>query len=136
MGSGRAGRPPLPPASVAEAEALAFGLEDMAAAREATEGGCGEPLAAEHLGPPLEGKVRGHDKTLPLICRAQDVKSRTRRASWSEGSGLPSVAVPLPVVPARSAPVRRVAGDRQGGRGSRPPPGRRPYRTHRTSFEC
>ena len=44
--------------------------------REAIEGGSGEPLAAEHLGPLLEGKVRGHDQTLPLIGRAQDVKKQ------------------------------------------------------------
>jgi hypothetical protein len=42
----------------------------MAAVREAIKGGSGEPFAAEHLGPLLEGEVRGHDQTLPLIGRA------------------------------------------------------------------
>ena len=58
MGSGRAGHPPLPSAGVAEAKALAFGFEDVAAVREAVEGGSGEPFAAEHLGPLLEGQDR------------------------------------------------------------------------------
>jgi hypothetical protein len=40
-GSGRAGGPPLSSAGVAEAKALALGLEDVAAVREAVEGGYG-----------------------------------------------------------------------------------------------
>jgi len=75
-GSGRAGRPPLPSAGVAEAKALAFGCEDVAAVREAVEGGSGEPFAAEYLGPLLEGQVRGDDQALPLVGRAQDVKKQ------------------------------------------------------------
>ena len=76
MGSGRAGHPPLPSAGGAEAKALAFGFEDVAAVREAVEGGSGEPFAAEHLGPLLEGQIRGHDQALPLIGRAHDVKKQ------------------------------------------------------------
>ena len=45
----------------------------MTAVREAIEGGSGEPFAAEHLGPLLEGQVRRHDQTLPLIGRAEHV---------------------------------------------------------------
>ena len=75
-GSGRAGGPPLSSAGVAEAKALALGLEDVAAVREAVEGGSGEPFAAEHLGPLLEGQVRGDDQSLPIIGRAQDVKKQ------------------------------------------------------------
>ena len=53
---GRASRPPLPPTGIPETKALAFGFQDVAAMREAVEGGSGEPFAAEHLGPLLEGQ--------------------------------------------------------------------------------
>ena len=46
----------MPPAGVPEAEAFALGLEDVTAVREAVECGSGEPFAAEHLGPLLEGE--------------------------------------------------------------------------------
>ena len=75
-GSGRAGRPPLPPAGVPEPKALALGFEDVAAVREAVEGGSSEPFAAEYLGPLLERQVRGDDQTLPLIGRTEDVKKQ------------------------------------------------------------
>jgi len=39
--------PSLPPAGVPEAEALALGLEDVAAVREAIEGGSREPLVTK-----------------------------------------------------------------------------------------
>jgi hypothetical protein len=42
--------------------------------REAVEGGSGEPFAAEHLGPLIEGQVRGDDQALPLVGGAQNVK--------------------------------------------------------------
>jgi len=44
--------------------------------RKAIEGGSREPLAAEHLGPLLEGQVRGHDQALSLVGRAQDVEEQ------------------------------------------------------------
>ncbi len=51
--------------------------------REAVEGGAGEPLAAEHLGPLLEGKVRGHDQTLPLIGRARERTEQSLRGFFT-----------------------------------------------------
>ena len=74
--SGRGCGPSLPPAGIPEAEALALRLEDVAAVREAVEGGSREPLAAEDLGPLLEGQVRGHDQALAFIGRAQDVEEQ------------------------------------------------------------
>ena len=47
---------------VAEPEALAFGLEGMAAVREAIEGGSGEPLAAEHIGPLASATLQQADR--------------------------------------------------------------------------
>ena len=68
--SGRRSRPALPSPGIFEPVALALRLEDVAAVREAVEGGPCEPLAAEHLGPLLEGEIRGHDQALPLVgCR-------------------------------------------------------------------
>jgi hypothetical protein len=47
---GRASRPPLPPTGVPETEARTFGFQDVAAMREAVEGGSGEPFAAGREG--------------------------------------------------------------------------------------
>ena len=72
--SRRAGRPSLSPAGVPEAEAFALCLKDVAAVRKAIECRSGESFAAEHLGPLLEGQIRGQDQALPLVGRAAHVK--------------------------------------------------------------
>ncbi len=43
---------------------------------EPVEGGPGEPLGAQNLGPVLEGQVRGHDQTGALVSGRDDVEEQ------------------------------------------------------------
>lgn len=52
--------------------------------RQSIEHGAGQSLAAQHLGPLLEGKVRGDDQRLTLL-RAADHLKQQRRAQLARG---------------------------------------------------
>jgi hypothetical protein len=47
-------------------------LEDLAAVDEADEGGAGESLGAEDLGPVLEGEVGRDEEALPFVSLSDD----------------------------------------------------------------
>jgi len=64
----------LPGLGLAQAEALAVGLEDVNAVCEAVEQRPGEPLRAEHLGPVLEREVSGDDEAHTLVGAADDLE--------------------------------------------------------------
>jgi hypothetical protein len=43
---------------------------------EPVQGGSGQPLAAEDLGPVFEGQIGGHDQTLPFVGAADQVEEQ------------------------------------------------------------
>ena len=61
-----------------EAVAFAFGLQDVAAVRQAVQRNAGEAFAPQDLGPVLEGEVGRHDQAVPLICRRDDIEQQFR----------------------------------------------------------
>ena len=70
--------PAAPPLGVLQAVAFALRLQDVAAVGQPIEGGPGQPLAAQHLGPVLERQVRGHDQAVPLVGRGDHVEQQFR----------------------------------------------------------
>ena len=54
-----------------ETVALAIHLEDVDVVGQAVEQRAGEPLGAEHLGPFVEGQVRGHQGGAALVTLAE-----------------------------------------------------------------
>ncbi len=64
-----------------EAVTFALGLQDVAAVREAVQGGSGEAFAAEHFSPILEGAVGRHYQAVPFVGGGDHVEEQL-------GSGL------------------------------------------------
>jgi hypothetical protein len=59
---------------IAQAEALAIGLEDMDPMGETIQQGPSQSFIAQHLGPVFKGQIGGHDQAGAFVSPADDLE--------------------------------------------------------------